>query len=30
LPIGIQFVGRIYDDGNLLASAQWAWQRLMQ
>jgi amidase len=30
LPIGIQFVGRIYDDENLLASSQWAWQRLMQ
>jgi amidase len=30
LPIGIQFVGRIYEDENLLASSQWAWQRLMQ
>ena len=30
LPIGIQFVGRIYDDEKLLASAHWAWQQLMQ
>ncbi len=28
LPIGIQFVGRIYDDEILLSSAQWAWQQL--
>lgn len=28
LPIGIQFVGRIYDDELLLSSAHWAWQRL--
>ena len=28
LPIGIQLTARIYDDGNLLASAQWIWQRL--
>ena len=29
LPIGIQFVGRIYDDEILLAGAQWAWQQLV-
>jgi len=28
LPIGIQLIARIYDDENLLASAQWVWQRL--
>ena len=28
LPIGIQFVGRIYDDEILLGSAQWAWRKL--
>jgi amidase len=28
LPIGIQLVARTYDDKNLLASAQWIWQRL--
>ncbi|HEX5281739.1 MAG TPA: amidase [Micropepsaceae bacterium] len=28
LPIGIQFVGRIYDDELLLTSARWAWKQL--
>lgn len=28
LPLGIQLVARIYDDENLLTSAQWIWQRL--
>ena len=28
LPIGIQFVGRIYDDGLLLSVARWAAERL--
>ena len=30
LPIGIQLVGRIYDDELLLASAQWAWRQLTE
>lgn len=29
LPIGIQFVGRLYDDVNLLATARWAAERLL-
>jgi amidase len=29
LPIGIQLVGRLYDDANLLATARWAAERLL-
>jgi amidase len=28
MPIGIQLIGRIYDDEILLGAAQWAWHRL--
>jgi amidase len=28
LPVGIQFVGRLYDDENLIAAARWAFERL--
>ncbi|HEY4403479.1 MAG TPA: amidase [Xanthobacteraceae bacterium] len=28
LPVGIQLVGRRYDDQRLLACARWAWERL--
>lgn len=28
LPIGIQLIGRIYNDELLLSSAQWVWQQL--
>lgn len=28
LPIGIQLIGRIYDDELLLSSARWVWQQL--
>ena len=29
LPIGIQFVGRLYDDANLIATARWAAERML-
>ena len=29
LPIGIQLVGRLYDDANLIATARWAAERLL-